>query len=458
MKIKRRAIAFFMAAILAAGGLTGCGSSSDEIINDIMELSDEDGNSNSSIGTLASKLGVSNNYQTSLDTGDSDLTSLSIDLENISVPAVDSMKVVYCQKVVQDSAYKKRMCESIFDTGKAIYVYDEDNQTVDYYEKEITLYREMADEAYLAGADDWAQELEEYAAEAEKNIDTAPEEREAAGDYSASAFLGYIDGNQYVLKFYDVMEDGIGRFSNMGLYYYPLYDAAVWSEYRSIDGSYYTYCNYSDYYSGECGDNQCLLSEDEAIGFCQSFFAGLGIEDISEDNICDLIWEYDDGALETLETETDGYYVHFTRYIDGALVYNGDMTDWTDDFYYMYCSEGYSIEIDSNNIFSINCLNMLSATDEEDAELLSWEDLIGMLDENLSVYLTENPIQYSDLTFNTAELTYIRIKDEAANGEYTYIPAWYFTYTENETVQFGIIVDGRDGTIYGIKDVSDRIF
>ncbi len=462
MKKKTKAVAFLIVISLITGGVSGCGDKADEIINDMMDMAEEDGSSDSSTGTLSAKLGVPSSYQGSLDTGESGLSSITIDLEDIDVTAVDNMSVVYCEKVTQDAEYKKQVCESIFDAGKGIYIYDEENQTADYYEEAALLYQEMADDAYAAGNEDIAKIYEEYIAGAEKNIETAPSERESAGDYSESSFLGYIGENQYVLSFFDVQEDGLGRFSNMSLSYYPQYAERGLAEYKSVEDSSSTYAYSNEYYEDEDMNNECTLSKNEAVSYGLDFFSDIGVLDIASDEIYDLRWTYDDSIYNTVETELDGYVISFLRYIDGALAYNGgmeaDVVEDGEDAIYMYCPETYTMEIDSNGIVEVYCINMLQTVDEEDAELLSWSDLMDAMDENLSEYLIENPTGFSDLTYNNACLTYIKIKDENSDDGYIYIPAWYFSYVENDTLQYGFIVDARDGTIYSIQDVADRIF
>ena len=76
----------------------------------------------------------------------------------------------------------------------------------------------MLDDAKEAGDTDTEDYCKEYISYLENEMATATDEREGAGDYSASDYIGQIGDNQFMLSFSEGTE---GLNASFDLSYYP---------------------------------------------------------------------------------------------------------------------------------------------------------------------------------------------------------------------------------------------
>lgn len=458
----KKLTAFVIAsAVLAATAFTGCGK---EEVDYSIDGSTEEGESSSGDGgELASRLGIPESYEGDIAVGDSGLKSITINDEDIETPSSDSMSIISYGINSFDSEYKQQVCEAVFDKSKGIYVYDWENLTKSDIEYEISMYESYLQSAQDDGDTDSAEYYEEMISDLEDELETAIDEREGAGDYSASDFIGYIGDYQFLLSFSDT-EGEVGAYFE--LTYYP---SEGLLDYKPYDGAAYVY-EYDAIYGDEEYDddsvNSCTLTEDEAISIAEDFLVSCGIEDVAVSSTSALLWEFYDTDYDVIATEYDGYVINFARSVNGTLPYTGDLsmvdTLTDDDTWYESLVETFYVEVDSNGVISATCNPLFTPTgdEEKNVDLLSWDELLDALNENVGEYFTENPTSYNNIEFNDVKLTYYCMEDESQEDIYIYTPVWIFAEAEEYDGEYdyeypiqGIVVNAMDGTIYNLTDI-----
>ena len=462
-KLTKMSAVLLATALSAATVFSGC---SKKIDYDMGDGTREEGSSGEG-GELSSRLGVPESYEGKLDAGDSGIKEITIKDDDIITPDSDSMSIVSYKKNTFDNAYRQKVCEAVFDKAKGIYVYDWEHQTKSDLQGQIDSYQEMLEEAKESGDTDTQDYCKEYISYLENEMTTATDEREGAGDYSASDYIGQIGDNQFMLSFSEGTE---GLNASFDLSYYPS-DGLI--NYRPHEGASFVYAydaKYGDEGIDDSITNSCTFSEDEAVSLAQEFLSGCGIDDVVVTDKSPLLWEYYDSSYNVIATEYEGYIINFGRSVNGIAPYSADLSmvdtlsSDDEDTWYDAPTETFSIQIDSNGVMNASCYPLLTSTgdEEKNVDLLSWKDLLKELDKNVPQYYTDNKTSYSDIEFNDVRLTYYCIKDDSKDDVYNYVPVWIFaqadeydgTYDFDYPVQ-ALMVNATDGTIYDLKDVLD---
>ena len=462
-KLTKMSAVLLATALSAATVFSGCNKKVDYDMGDGTQKEGSAGEG----GELSSRLGVPESYEGKLDAGDSGIKEIAIKDDDIITPDSDSMSIVSYKKNSFDNAYRQKVCEAIFDKSKGIYVYDWEHQTKSDLQTQIDSYQTMLDDAKEAGDTDTEDYCKEYISYLENEMATATDEREGAGDYSASDYIGQIGDNQFMLSFSEGTE---GLNASFDLSYYP---SEGLINYRPYEGASFVYAYDAKYGEEGLDDsivNTCTFSEDEAVSLAQEFLAGCGIDDVIVTDKSPLLWEYYDSSYNVIATEYEGYIVNFGRSVNGTAPYSADLSmvdtlsSDEDDAWYDAPTETFSIQIDSNGVINASCYPLLVSTgeDQKNVDLLSWKELLKELDKNVAQYYTDNKTSYSDIEFNDVRLTYYCIKDDSQDDVYNYVPVWIFaqadendgTYDFDYPVQ-ALMVNATDGTIYNLKDVLE---
>jgi hypothetical protein len=428
----RKAVASLLVVALAAGtAMTGCGKKTVDYGVDGEKGKSGDG------AKLASKLNVPESCDETLEGIDSEtgLTQVTVKDDSIEIPDKDSMSVMYYEENAVDNDYRKRVCESFFDTDAGIYVYDWEKPYKEDVQNQIDTYQTLIDQST---DEDEKSYLEEYLETLQDELKTATDEREGAGDYTADTYVGYVGENMFMIGFTSA-DYGTG-----GGFYIDYYPSDSLIEYRPKDGATNLY-SYSSEYGDDVEDttNLASMSKDEAVAKGLEFLASCGISDVVETSAVDLLWEYSDASYNTVADEYDGYVVTFMRSVDGVspyspYVYNIDILN-SDDEWYDSVSESFELNIDDNGIVSAYCNDVLKATDDKDAnvDIISWDDALAALPDAINTYYTAHSTQYSTIEFNDVRLAYYLIQD---GDTYKYTPVWVFAQADSDA-EDGLDVD-----------------
>lgn len=462
--MKKRNTTILTIAILTFLSLAGCGK--EEVNN----------NTNNTEGGLEGKLGIPESCDISIDVGESGLESIIIKDDAIEFPLTDQMSVVYYTGVTIDDKYKQTLVETLFDKDEGIYEYDYGNRIKSEVEKELTLLRDTQASIEAEGAD--ASFYDKYIADLEIELQNAPKEYPLTTNYSCDAFLGTLDGNQYIFSIsHSVFEDSPAIHA-----YLTLYDVFA---YRPCDGatgvSYFRGSSIDDF----VGINVCEMTEEEAVDVAEDFLFMCGVADVLYSDTCVLEWDYFvESTGEDIATEYDGYVISFSRAIDNIPAYRGDIRNvenlianasststYTSGSSVIHVEstsfeipvESYTIYVNDNGIIAANWTMIYEASGEEErnVDLLSWDEMLSAANINIGEYYKKYPSAHKKIVFNDIQLSYYPVIDEKKDDSYQYIPVWIFSeyeeYRDSDESIYPtqlVIINAMDGTVIDLLELA----
>ncbi len=167
------------------------------------------------------------------------MRAIELQTEKIYVPDVDSMEKVYYKKQQELTAdYKKTVIEGIFEKDREIYVYHAENPYIDDVREYEKYYQECIEKAKMLGDNEAVEIYEEFYSDYVQMEDTASVVKESVGDYSANAYIGYIDksDNRFFCLHFQNMKMSLNSYypKDLLIHYCPYKDdtfAAAWTFY-----------------------------------------------------------------------------------------------------------------------------------------------------------------------------------------------------------------------------------
>ncbi len=482
--MKKKYMAFILCITLAATlGLCACADK--EVDYDTLsETDNETGTTGKSV--LATKLGIPDSYEGEISVGNSGLSSIKIEADEITAPSGDSMSYLTCIKNEFDSDYKKQICEAVFDKDDGIYVYDEEHQLASDVQIQLDYYNERLAYAESVNDTEFEEIFQEEIDELEDLLENSVSELTPVSDYSADNFLGFINGEKFLLEFNDEQNDEYGNvWSEFYLSYYPTENLISYKPYEgafsvSIGGEF-------GYGTDIEADNVCEYTLSDAEAYALKFLGNIGIENVGVVETGLLGWQYTDALYNELYYEEDGYAFKYSRLISGEVApvvyiskeeseYSGTGMSNSVKVVSSY-NEGYDVEVDSNGVIYMSADFVLTEENEEtNVDIISWDEALKILNDSAGEYFAENKPDYTDVVFNDVRLMYLLIKDPANDDTYNYTPVWYFgdnnpnDYSDVESIngveaglldyeylelypETVIIINAMDGTVYDLDDI-----
>lgn len=402
-------------------------------------------------GDLAGRLGIPESCDISIDVGNSGLQSITIKDDAIEIPQTEGMSIAYYQSSRMDNAYKQTIAETFFEKSKGIYEYDSENPTKSDIERKIADLEENQELLVAQGYGESEDDAEEIA-QLKIQLENAPEEYPAAGDYSGEAFIGTMNGQEYRLSFtVPPQREGADLIPQRGSL-----TMQNKLEYRPYEEAYDVELGGDFEKEVSVEANQCEMTPEEAIISAEDFLFRCGATDMVVTDICALEWNYYKNAWPI--TEYDGYVIRFDKAINqipvfGEVEYAENLPiDWTsciDD-----PTEYFVVSVDDKGIVQAGWELVCSATGEEEknVDLLSWDEMLAAANENIAGYYEKYPSNYSDITFDEVMLSYYLVADESRENVYKYIPVWIFSErmldssgaVEGDQI---VILNAMDGTV-----------
>lgn len=460
---RKKMVAMLLVGMLAVStAATGCGKK--DVDYDVDGNGGSGSGSSADSGSLQGKYGIPESCDTQIATGDTGIQKIAIDAEEVIVPDTGDLYVAPFKKKEITNNEKKEIVEAVLDKDKGIYEYDYDKRTKEDIQTEIDMYeaekkRDGGD--MTSYYDSWIEDLK-------TEMQTAPDEYPAAGDYTGDTFIGSIGDTRFTVST-PSEENGTTGYSmylsDDSLKYRPK-DGASGCYSTSIDD----FMQYSsdDSASVDANTNQCTFTEDEARQMADDFMAKVGCTDISLKNTSALCWVYYDENGDNMSTDVDGYTFTYARAINNqsATTVNAWNVDniQQDNASIDIPKEECSISIDSKGIISANWTEYLEADGEpQSTEILSYKDLLEKLNETVPEYYSQYPSHYKKIEFNGMELTYF-LKQGDKDGSFEYIPAWilsqyeeYQDYTDKDSPTQMVVVDARDGSIIDLIKLAKAL-
>lgn len=427
----RRAVALSMVGVMMlSGAATGCGKKKVDYNIDGENSGSGSGSSGDS-GELRAKVKAPKSYTGDIPVGDSGLSSIKIDAKKISIPDASTMSIVSCEPLLYTSDYKKQLVEGTLDKSKGIYKFSYEKQVREDVQKDLDMYQTMLEDANAAGDTENAQWISDTVNSLKSDLANATDSRDPAGDvYDGEDYVGYIGDQMFETTMYSA--EGTGAGGTFNLSHYP------YSTIKDIR-PYENYYNVS-YYPDETSDmeNMSDMSKEEAISFATSYLADMGFKDIALKSCSNLVWDYFDYAGNTKAEECDGWAVTFVKAVDNVPIYNPDIwnVDYLDTNNVWYSDNGESLSLniyDGKVISAYIDYSLKTVSEENDVELLSWDDILKSAQEKIPEFYKDNKTSYMDIVFDYVKLTYYKVKDEENPGNYKLVPAWAFISSSPDT-------------------------
>lgn len=193
-----------------------------------------------------------------------------------------------------------------------------------------------------------------------------------------------------------------------------------------------------------------------------NFLSKLGMQDLVERGECECSWigfNIDSEKENDYQTAAWGYIYSYATGIDGITFKDGFDMD-------TYLSGYEAIDSDIDDV-TLPDSTLLTVTDDgiidvqmeypvnvtqiyKDVELISLKNI----EQIIKAEITENPDKYDTAaTFNKLQLSYLKIRSDSEQGEYSYVPAWVLSRMVDSNEQNAIFVNAIDGTIIRIDDL-----
>lgn len=417
---------------------------------------------------------------------------------DVIVPDTDSLSVVSVKKTELDNDFKKDLAGRLFGS-EAVYVYGMEAPTKAYLEERISLLEQtiseeksmLEEEKELAGEDssngEFINDLEEEIAWAQNRINrynemlqSAPSDWEkVTADFHEYEYIGERDGINYVLEFDDMNKPGEedDRVDESETDFWisrnPKYVRLRPEDYSQIcpeeikDGT-----DIHVYGEGwlECdGENQCSISEEDAIREAEQFLNYLGVSDMVYTGSVPLTWT----DLATGIAVKDGYNLTFTRNINDVSV--SDIEVGSNYWIYQNGIKDYinnqksliTVDINDMGIIGFEYENPMEQTNVvENVTILPFQNIqeimMDYLVQDFEELCTERLDAATTYKFNKMELRYLCVKDYDTEDEYKFIPVWQLAYITEwdsmdegevfENIETCLIINAIDGSKIDIEE------
>ncbi len=440
--IKKNGLCMIVLMACLVSLFTACGNRSQENISEAMEQIENE----QSVKAEGLDAILAVDEETWVDSLSLDGKTISIDAK-VTVPDVDSMKVVSLEAQKMDAEYKKNLLEKLCDQA---YVLDEQNPPQWYIDSNIE-WLENQKQNYLAGETEPGDEsnykyyinlLEKW-----KRRDTDAFEDRVSENYEEWAYYGEYEGNMYSINFVPADDGYIMSWTPVDYtgmtHFKPASGKMCSGEISHPDGiSDDAEKEYLNMY-----ENHCEMSLEEAQQLAKDFLAKLGYTELNAVSVCPLSWYDTEGDFS--EPYVDGYVFTFYREVDGIVMdltktvldclKHGD-TDKEADVV-----ENYRIAVTDAGVIEGGIFRPYVEKEvlTESAKLLSYQQVKDIFLSLLSKDRSYAKFMNSTETLNALELTYYLMED---NGSYAIIPVWRL---EHQSIIYDI--NAQENVISSIK-------
>ncbi len=447
--------------------LTGCGKDKVEYVTETNTPTDSVG-SDISLSSVAEKMGVDEElWEEAVD----DATVKRI-YATVNVPEVSGMKVINMEKLdyANSPELKESFITTVTDTpvycyGEGYYTKEELADNVKYYENIINIRTEAGEVV--------EQEFYDLYNEAVELYENAPDEYTEITDFSGDEYLFTSDTNgmNYIISFYS--NDLIDNYG-ISMELQNMEDLVEANGQRVRFDSIY----YHDYVSPE--DNQCTISEEDALGLAEEFIANLGVGEFdlystSYSEYFFLRGNVDDYDYTEEERLYDGYCFEFIRTVDGVFCVNhifagSELIEEqareaygaeTDDTFFgpNNMSEKISINVSSQGIVSFNYSNPMTQKEVlyDNVNLLSYDSVKNVFVEE--IYEKE---YYDMTTFRYLDLTYFVNVDKETDA-CIMIPVWMLSTKSQVDSDYDseysfVLINAMDGSVINVGEQMMKPF
>lgn len=391
----------------------------------------------------------------------------------IIVPQVEEMSVIEVEEMEFDAEWRGTIAENIFEEGQIFYWDVSHLPKKDLRERQKLLAR---DEEMLLSADSYLfygegdEILTRYAnlQDTVDNIEAAPDTYTPVEKYTVNEYIGTYEGRMYYLTFAEIAGNRWDDYRRMRQIVFMVRDLnevcpEKFQEQESL------VC--SPWMRGDWIDNQCKISEEEALEKAEKFAEQLGLDYSVYSYSRPLLWGRPGDAVTEENADgdwgIDGYVFYFDLGVDDLsfVEYGAEEDYWcfgqnTDKnaLYSMksqleiYVTDLGVIRMVANNPMEITGVsegvellpldivkNIMQGTMNEEWDVLSLTDNYGVIADNM-------------------ELIYFRVSDKENSGKYSYVPAWRLANVTRDralhrtTIRIPVVINAIDGSFINIHE------
>lgn len=468
-QIWMRPLCIGLTATLCMGLLPGCGKEKeiDYHVDGDTEISQTEGDGGK---TALSQFAGETIWEDSwtLEEDEDATIELTVDAQ-IVIPDVEEMYVVEVTVPEFDAGFKEHVTETLFG-GNVVYYNDVEHLPKKELEIIYDDYKRRYEEA-TAEAD--REYFAAYMTYYENLLETAGDTYMPADAFDVNEYIGEKDGITYELYFSDIYG---GEDWSLNIQYFSFY-ATNFEEicpegYEGYSGYMaHPYMNLDRYTN--VGENECMLSVEEAEGMARELLEELGLEYPVLAYAKPLMW-----GNETLSSENiyddwpaNGYVLTFEYGMDD-LSFTGFgsggqySVGYSSDTYEMGEQQPYSlgafaeVYVTDKGVIGVFVNNPMETTNiSESVELLPLDTIKGIMKDNADKPFETLDSSYSlKETYTHMELIYFRVRDKENTMNYSYIPAWRLSdqigdpLMGNWSIRNSLIINAIDGTWIDLFD------
>ena len=391
----------------------------------------------------------------------------------IILPQAKQMSVIEVKEPEFDAEFRRTMAENIFGTdgiyyGDVAHMTKRDLQEIqNYIAKGSTVSMTPLRYGFSVNVN---KEKYENLYDALEHIEDAPETYTQVAEYNTDEYLGTYEGQMYRLIFGVWPPDSSNEYRSckkITLMVKNLYEVCPEDvkEVKNLVCSAWT--------MGDWVENECALSEEEALKEAEAFVEKLGLDYTVHSYTYPLLW----GTPPQYVTEdsvadgwcVNGYVFYFDLGVDGISFVNYG----TEEEYYSFGENA-----DKNAKYSMVARLQIYVTDKgvikmvadnpveiinisEDVKLLPLDTVKSIMKESASTHWDALSFWgnggYGNC-FDEMELLYFRISDKENPGRYSYVPAWRlgavtrYPMSGKIRIDIPILINAIDGSFINFGD------
>lgn len=389
----------------------------------------------------------------------------------ITLPNVTQMSVVEVTEPTFDAEFKETVAENIFESGEIYYgdvthLPKKDLEALDeYWSKERTIYFDSSLD-YIE-----LNRLQANMWDCIRDIENAPDTYTPVTEYTEDEYIGTYEDRMYNLTFTQTTGDE--------------YEDSNYSQLKRVKCTVkdlYEVCpekfkeqeelTCSPWMRGDWIDNQCEISEEEALKEAKKFAEQLGLDYPVYSYSRPLLWGMAPDNV-TKESETDdwginGYVFYFDLGADDLSFVNYGVEEEYWDFW-VHADEEEEIHysLDSHLQIYVTNQGVIRAIANNPMEITALTEGVELLplDTVKSIMKQAMSEQYEILrlndyitTYNGMELIYFRVRDKENPGNYSYVPTWRLGYVTKDnilhktSVRNPVLINAIDGSLIDFYD------
>lgn len=389
----------------------------------------------------------------------------------ITLPQVKQMSVIEVTEPVFDAEFKETVAENIFESGEIYYgdvkhLTKKDLEALDeYWGKERTIYFDSSLDCIEFNR------LHENMWDYIRDIDNADDTYTPVTEYIEDEYIGTYEDRMYNLTFTQTAGDE--------------YEDSNYSQLKRVKCTVkdlYEVCpekfkeqeelTCSPWMRGSWIENQCELSEEDALKKAKKFAEQLGLDYPAYSYSRPLLWGTAPDNV-TKESETDnwginGYVFYFDLGVDDLSFVNYGVEEEYWDFWVyadeeeekhysldshlqVYVTEQGVIRAIANNPMEITAIT-------EGVELLPLDTVKSIMKEVMNEQYEILRLNDYITTYNGMELIYFRVRDKENPGNYSYVPTWRLGYVTKDnvlhktSVRNPVLINAIDGSLIDFYD------